>query len=161
MSQYIATARTNYFRVKDVEALKKELLEYGITPATWEQSKRGAEFVLDDAPTNVPSGSIALFSMEGWPSFDEDSTANRLELWEEDDVVPSGHESLHALIATHLVDGQVAIFMEVGFEKLRYLGGLAVAVNSAGETRRVDLEDIYELATQLTTEQHPITHAHA
>lgn len=161
MANFNATARTNIFRVKDVDALKHDLSTYGITPATWDESRRGAEFVLDDRPVNQPAGSVALFSFGGWPSLDEEDTASRLELFEEDDVVPSEYESLHQLVAAHLIEGEVAIFMEAGAEKMRYVSGVTVAVNSAGDTRRIDLDDIYELAKELTTDQHPITRAHA
>jgi hypothetical protein len=37
-------------------------------------------------------------------------------------------------VAGHLVEGSVAVFIEVGAEKLRYLTGWAVAVNSSGVT---------------------------
>jgi hypothetical protein len=39
--------------------------------------------------------------------------------------------------------------MEVGYEKMRYLVGLAFAVNSAGEQVKIDLYDIYEKARPL------------
>lgn len=159
MADYASNARTNYFRVKDVAALKAELLEYGITAASWDLSRRGAEFVLDEDASNSPAGSIALFSFGAWPSLDEDSVANRLDIEDEETPVPDQHESLHELIAAHLIEGEVAVFMEVGFEKMRYLGAVAVAVNSAGETRRVDLEDIYDLAKEITTEAAVVTHA--
>jgi len=157
MSDYNATARTNYFKVKDVAALKAELIEHGITPDSHEGARAGAEFVLDDGPGNTPSGSIALFSYSTWPSFDEDSVAQRLGIFDEETDVPQKHASLQALISSHLVEGEVAIFFEIGFEKMRYLGGVSVAINAAGETRRIDLADIYELAKELTTTEHAVT----
>ncbi len=39
--------------------------------------------------------------------------------------------------------------METGAEKLRYLTGWAQAINSRGETRTLNLEDIYEIAGPL------------
>jgi hypothetical protein len=39
--------------------------------------------------------------------------------------------------------------MESGAEKLRFIGGLAVAVNNRGEQVGVSLEDIYERAKHL------------
>jgi hypothetical protein len=159
MANYDASSRTNYFLVKDVEALKNALRTYGITPATWGDSQRGAEFVLANDAKNKPEGSVALFSMGTWPGLDEDSVAERLGIEDEETALPNAHASLIELVAEHLVDGQVAVFMEIGSEKMRYLGGTAVAVNAAGETKRVDLEDIYTLARELTTEEHPITQA--
>ncbi len=49
-----------------------------------------------------------------------------------DDVIP------------HLAPGEVAVFQEVGAEKLRYLVGYSVAVNDKGEKLWVDIEDIYK-----------------
>jgi len=159
MADYTATARTNYFLVKDVDALKAELRTYGINPATWAENQRGAEFVLDDGADNKPVGAIALFSSGTWPEMDEDSVAMRLEIEDEETPVPGAYVDLTGLIANHLVEGQVAVFMGVGFEAMRYLGGAAVAVNAAGETRRIDLEDIYAVAKELTTDEHPVTFA--
>ena len=50
----------------------------------------------------------------------------------------------------HLQDGEVAVFMETGYCKMRYLTGIAFAINSEGEAREVNLNDIYDLAEELT-----------
>jgi hypothetical protein len=145
VSNYVAQARTNYFAVKDIEALKTALRSYGIEPHPWSAAQTGAEFIFD----NEKDGSVALFSYGNWPSLEEDAVADRLGA-EDDEEVPQDHVDLAALVAAHLVDGQVAIFMDIGFEKMRYLGGTAVAVNAADERRVVDLQDIYGLAQELT-----------
>lgn len=49
----------------------------------------------------------------------------------------------------HLADDEVAIFMAIGSEKLRYLDGYAIAFNNKGEIRNVSLDDIYKLASEL------------
>lgn len=159
MADYSATARTNHFLVKDVAAFKADLDKFGITAASWDEAKRGAEFVVDEDENNKPQGAIALFSFGTWPSLDEASVIERLNIDDEEIEVPEGHEGIHELVAAHLVEGEVAIFMEVGFEKMRYLGGIAVAVNSAGETRRVDLDNIYELAKELSSDNRTMTRA--
>jgi hypothetical protein len=46
------------------------------------------------------------------------------------------------ILAKHLADGWVAIIMEVGHEKYRYFNGYAIAINSKGETRELNLNDI-------------------
>lgn len=156
MANYEANGRTNYFRVKDLPALKAELLEYGITAATPEEARMGAEFVLSEGSASK-AGTIALFSYGTWPQLDDESVAARLEIEDEETPVPNKHESLIHLVASHLVEGDVAIFISIGAEKMRYLGGYATAINSAGDTRSVDLDDIYTLAGQLTTSGQPIT----
>jgi len=74
---------------------------------------------------------------DGWPS-------NRVN--ENDEVVDI---DLVRDLAAHLEDGWVAVLMEAGAEKCRYVTGWALGLNSKGETRRVSLEDIYELAGQI------------
>lgn len=157
MSDPIAQSRTNYFRVKDLEAFKKDLAIHGIKPDAW--GDRGAEFILDDNPDNQPAGSIALFSYGFWPSFDEDAVADRLDLDAEEDEIPQEHESIEDLIAAHLIDTDVAILQGISFEKMRYINGYAVAVNARGEKKSLHLHDIYTLAEQLATTGTEITDA--
>lgn len=160
MANYAANARTNKFRVKDVDALVADVARAGISIV--EQERPGVpvygdiELVRRNSQIDG-SERVALFASEGWPSFDEDSVADRLGL-EEDQPVPDLPDSLHMIVSRHLVEGEVAIFVEVGVEKLRYLGGVAVAVNDRGETRRVDLDDIVELAKEITPEGAAVDH---
>jgi hypothetical protein len=126
MANYNASARSNYFQVKDPDALRRELAGLDID-------------VLTDDPHDERR--VVLLSRSedgGWPSwrFDEEG---------DDDV----EVDLAAIIAQHLTDGQVAVLMESGAEKLRFIGGAAVAVNSRGEQVCVSLEDIYERAKNL------------
>lgn len=149
MSNYAANARTNTFVVKDLAALEADLAVYGLSIS--EEDWKVDMVVYKRSKPNE----ITLLSYGGWPLMDEDSVVSRLGLddGEHDDVpVPSEFDSLHQLVGSHLVEGQVAVFIEVGQEKMRYLGGTAVAVNSEGETRRVDLEDIYDLAKEIAPE---------
>jgi hypothetical protein len=145
MANYVAYARTNYFTVKDINALKRDLSDYGIEAQSWEEAQRNADFILDDSASN---GSIALFSYGSWPMIDEDSVAYRLGIPDDEDPHVS-HDSVMSLVADHLTKESVAVFIEVGFEKMRYLVGTAVAINSKGETRVIDLDDIYDLAKEL------------
>jgi hypothetical protein len=60
------------------------------------------------------------------------------------------------ILANHLADDHVAVLMEVGTEKYRYLNGIAFAVNNKKEVIRISLDDIYEkaketLGSQITT----------
>lgn len=146
MSTYAALARTNSFRVRDTAALISDLERYGLSVGTFSDT---SDLVLD----TDKQGRVALFSSDGWPSFDEDSLAMRLGIDDEDTQVPSDHESLAGLVSAHLAAGQVAIFIEVGNEKFRYLSGRAVAINSRGDQRQLDLDDIVGLAAELTDDR--------
>ncbi len=54
-----------------------------------------------------------------------------------------------AELAAHLVEGHVAIFREIGHEKMRYLVGHTLAVNAKGDTRQINLDSIYDSAKEL------------
>jgi hypothetical protein len=126
MADYYATARSNYFQVKDPDALRRELAGLDID-------------VLTDDPQDPQRVVLLCRSDHGsWPHSRYDENAD-------DDV----EVDLAAIIAQHLTDGQVAVLMESGAEKLRFIGGLAVAVNNRGEQVGVSLEDIYEHAKHL------------
>jgi hypothetical protein len=139
MANYNATARSNYFAVKDEMTFRQ-----------W------AEFVglkvLEPDQRDKPADGIQRFAITpgygddcGWPSsrFNEETE-------DDDDVDVSGE------LAAYLKDGEVAVLMEVGNEKLRYLCGYATPVNSAGETVSMSLEGIYTLARKLGPN---VTHA--
>ena len=51
--------------------------------------------------------------------------------------------------AKHLVDGEVAVFLEIGHENLKILNGSAIAINNKGEVQSVNLTEIYEKAKVL------------
>jgi hypothetical protein len=128
MSNYCATARSSYFKVKDVEAFKNWCWSLDIEP-------------IDGDPADNKTGLVAMISGtpngDGWPS----SRVN--------DKDEAADIDLTAELAAHLEDGWVAVLMEAGSEKCRYIIGFALAVNSKGETRRVSLQDIYDLAKQI------------
>ena len=127
MANYFSTSRSNYFRVKDEEALERGRPLGG--PDCWIRGGSAEE----SSDTH-----FALAANEGgWPTDRWDEEAN--------DYLDS---AVYDEIAEHLVPGDVAIFMEVGNEKLRYLCGQAIAVNAEGEQRSVDLVGIYDIASK-------------
>ncbi|HVX15929.1 MAG TPA: hypothetical protein VHC22_32395 [Pirellulales bacterium] len=128
MANWCGHARTNYFRVKDKEAFER-----------WAESIGDLE-VVDDAEGRV--GLLSNHEHGGWPLCKCDP-----EKGDEDEDF-----DLFQDVASHLADGSVAVFEEVGAEKLRYLTGVAVAINSEGESVRVALTDIYRLAESLGKE---------
>jgi hypothetical protein len=121
MANWIGSARSNYVRVKDREMF-----------LAWAESLPDVEVVERDGRFAL----LAIGDEGGWPS---------LRICEDPD---EEEINLPAEIATHLVEGEVFIFQEVGAEHLRYLSGWARAVNSAGETLEVSIDDIYTLVRQ-------------
>ncbi|MHB1952180.1 MAG: hypothetical protein ACYCOU_00405 [Sulfobacillus sp.] len=124
MANYVAMARTNYFKVKDVEAFEKFV-----------ETLDDAETITDEVDGETLYGII--FDEQGIPSSRQYVNDIGEEVEEEDIDFP-------ALLAEHLVDGWVAELREVGFEKTRYLIGLAILVNSKGQRWEVHLEQIHE-----------------
>lgn len=120
MANYVPTARTNYFKVRDPEAF-----------TAWVGQYSGVRVVPDDEDESLR----ALLFEQGLPT----------QLAEEED---DGHDFLGEL-AEHLPDGWVAVYEEVGYEKMRYLVGYAMAINNKGETKEISISEIYERAKAL------------
>lgn len=60
-------------------------------------------------------------------------------------------------LSKHLVDGEVAIIHEIGYEKMRYLNAYGVAVNSKNEMKEISFMDLYKEAKKLAGEGHDVT----
>jgi hypothetical protein len=127
MSDYNVAARSNPFRVKDVDELRVELDPFEIN------------VVIEDA--TQPDRVVLLSSCEdGWPeSATDPETGDDLEL------------DLPMLLARHLVDGDVAVLLEAGYAWPDHITGSAVAVNADGDTTTLCLVDIFEQARPLGT----------
>ena len=124
MANYYASAKTNSFQVNNVDDFENELEKF------------------DDLEviSNKETSMVTIYSNSEtgfvWDYFDE----------ELDDYVEVDWQ---AIFQKHLADGWVAIIQEVGNEKLRYLGGLAVAFNNKGETIDININNIFELAKSI------------
>ena len=129
MADYYATIRSNYFKVKNKDAWKIFLRRWELEEL--EADKKG---LVGFTPSSLnDKGTIES------PPDDEDADFAKE-------------------VSQQLADGEVAIWMEVGNEKLRYVHGHAFAVNSKGKYKTVNLSDIYERATKLTDNPKKITY---
>jgi len=133
MSNFNGTARSNYFRVKDVEAFK-EAMEALPAINVWEKD-----------------GLFAIYSEDPdtgtWPSWmirdDPDPDEEGAFIQDEYEI------DMPTEIAPHLADGEVCVLMEAGAEKLRYISGWAVAFdNTDRPVVRVSLNAIYAKAKE-------------
>lgn len=129
MANWYGAARSNYFKVKDAEAFTNWV---EAVPSLGYWRKEDMFAVYSDCPD---SG--------GWPSeryerVEEDGDDDFTEDWVAIDLPNE--------LSAHLAEGQVAVLMEAGAEKLRYISGWAVAVNHEGKTVMVSLSNIYDLA---------------
>jgi hypothetical protein len=121
MANYYASCRTNYFKVKDSAAFQEAMSE--IPDLDVIEEEKSFVILLD-----CPDGG-------GWPSFAYNGEAIDLPV----------------LVSQHLADNSVAVFIEAGAEKLRYICGYAEAINNKGQRRIVDLNSIYTLAGEIGT----------
>jgi len=134
VADYTAHARSNYFRLRDDAA--RAALDAFI-------SDHDLDLTIIASREDLTRIALLEDSGNGWPShyFDEqagqDAGGDYIDftIWE--------------VVAPLLADDCVAVFIEVGHEKLRSLSGIAIAVNSQSETRQVLTNDIYPLAAQL------------
>ena len=133
MTKYYATARSNFFAVKDERAFRDWANSIGLAILIPTRPKEPAD--------DVPRFGICPGDGEGsggWPVF---------AAYEE----TQDHENVdfHEQLAAHLAEGEVAVLIEVGSEEFRYLTGTALAVNHKGECVTLDLNSIYEQARVL------------
>lgn len=129
MADYIATARSNYFKVKDETAFRAwcEALNLTVIGKTTKDGVKRLGFLVATDHGTVPS-------------YRYDETTDDFE-----DI------EFAKELAEHLADepGNVAIYMEAGAEKMRFVKGYAAAVNAKGEVREVSLGDILNLAKEI------------
>jgi hypothetical protein len=120
MANYVGYARSNYFRVRDEAAFLR-----------WVETLPGVVARREDGNPGRFALLVEAGDDGGWPS-----RRHSEGMEEEEDI------DLHAELAGHLAEGDVAVLDEVGAEKLRYLVGYAVAVNHRGEKLAVSLDDV-------------------
>lgn len=129
MANFYGMFRTNYFKVKDLEAFKarlEEIREEHPDIEVWEEKTR-------DGQTLVGFGGYCSFPDALYN--EEDGEYVDLDLMGE--------------IAEHLEDNWVAVMTHCGNEKLRYLSAGAEAINSKGEREYFDLFQFMEKAKEL------------
>lgn len=135
MANYYSTCRSNYFKI----GRPKDFLE-------WVESMPDLVFSSKDKQTEDPKDLVGMVYVDnpdgaGWPTY-------RYMKYEEGEYDDEVDIDFFQELSEFLAPGEVAIFMEVGAEKLRYLSGYACAVNSDGDFLQVTLNDIYDKVRQ-------------
>jgi hypothetical protein len=134
MANWYGSSRSNCFRVKDCDAFLQWVEKRGL--GVFKNSEDAALFAIHSGDS-TDGGS--------WPSFD----------LETDTEVDIGAE-----LAQHLPRGEIAVLMKIGAEKLRYLTGIAIAVNHKGRAVVVSLDDVYRKAARtFRVQENKITQA--
>ena len=119
MANYYAYARSNYFRVNDISKFDEFCKNHSFEKIEDKSGRVG--FLVNDE--------------DGMPSSQWDEKT-------EEYVDADPLEELSPL----LKKGEVAVVMQIGWEKMRYLTGWATAIDCNGKTVRSDISDIYKLA---------------
>jgi hypothetical protein len=117
MANYEGASRTNYVQVKDEKAFLDWANKYGLT------TSKNAQ------------GAFAIFPNPDYDDFP--STYYDEELEDDIDI------NFDAELQSHLVDGEIVVVVHVGHEKLRYLNGVAYAMDNTGRSVSVSLSDVY------------------
>ena len=122
MADYYGTARSNLFRVKDKQRFIEWCTSLELKPI----------YKIDEVTKDELCGFLVNSEYGAVPTH-------------------RGDEDIDFFIelSTHLTDGEVAVVVEIGAEKMRYICGFADAVNSKGEIVSICLDDIYEKAEKL------------
>ena len=122
MANYYASSRTNYFKVKDLEKFKNELKTFGDELDIYTDSGDRGLCIIDNLGDGFPSD---YYNEESEDYHDID--------WGD-------------FFSRHLVENHVAVIMEAGAEKLRYINGYASAYTWDGRSTHISLEEIYDKA---------------
>jgi hypothetical protein len=123
MANYYSMTRSNYFKVQDKDAFDK-----------W-CKQRGLEMI--EAEMDDGSFLHGFIAEEGIT-----------DVYYDDNDEEHEYDIFNDLIA-HLAEGEVAVVMTIGHEKMCYLSGCAFTVNSNGDTHTIDLNSIYDTAKKL------------
>ncbi len=124
MANWYRSARSNYFRVKDIDAFRKLCKLWNITPITDEKNPPRVGFLCENNNGGLPN--YRYEDSESGEEFDFDDFLSEL--------------------SALLMDDEVAVMVETGAEKLCYVTGCAIAINSKGDKCSVSLDEIYERA---------------
>lgn len=119
MANYAGVGRSNYFKVTDRKAFEEWAEKYDIK-------------ILNDDGRNLYVGFEPDNESGDLPSHDPETDAEVDPLEELQKLLP---------------DGEVCVFMAVGNEKLRYLGGYSIAITNK-DRLAVSIHDIYAKAAE-------------
>lgn len=161
MANYYATARTNYFQVKDRAAFEAAMEPFDCTVEFETKVKPGHRYLRSLPEAEQASAETDEYACILWNTGDTAGIQNTC--WDEDAEDGAGdyvEVDIPQLVSEHLVEGSVAVFEEAGAEKFRYVCGYAIAVNHLGDQVSLNLGEIYErAATAFGISKDLITHA--
>ena len=160
MADWYGHARTNYFKVKDIEKFKEFCDTFYVEMIEQEQVVLKQECYQCLHNNKIPEDCKQVIKRtvgeckgekikEQCCGFLGTDTGAIVGYAEDIQGNPLEFDDMVKMLATHLEEGWVAILQEVGAEKLRYITGYSLAVNHLGETVDIDINNIYQKAENL------------
>jgi len=161
MANWYGSARSNYFKVKDIDKYKDFLMKWGgeLIEKEFEINMEKCQKCLDKKidkacehyVKRVVDKCDGIKVKQQLVGFLGSEDSGSLPNYYEDEVtgVILDHDDFLKELSVLLEDGWVAVMQEVGAEKLRYITGWACAINSKGETEVLDISEIYQRAEKL------------
>jgi len=125
MANYIAQGRTNYFAVKDADAFLEDIAKCNVQVIKSETESGETLFGFMDNEDGDGLDTWYAWSGDGIDDNDTEWT------WGE-------------FFQKHLADGWVAVILNIGSEKYRYLNGEATAYNNKGEDKFISINDFVD-----------------
>ena len=164
MADWYGHSRSNYFKITDVEKFKDLCDTWGIELISDEQdavtdkcihcmkkvpNKECSEYV--KRMVDQCDGKKEKQELYGFLGSDNNGNLPNYRCEDHDDGTTTEYDFDNFLedLAPLIADDWVAIMFEVGAEKLRYITGFAVAINSKGEKRIIDICDMYDKSVEL------------
>lgn len=125
MANWYGMGRTNYFRVKDAGKFKNFVDQFD-----------GAVLIEKDGCYGFYNNTELGEQPSRWTALDQygDFTDESDEIFILDEI----HK--------HLAEDDVVIYQESGSVRARYVTGMSLAINSKGESIRIDIDDIFKVA---------------
>lgn len=122
MANYISFSRSSYFKVKNEDDFKKFCDKWGVELISKEFNKETLYGFL-----GKDEGGIPAFYYD-----------QKTDEWidDQDGFIKDLSELLHP--------DWVAVIQEIGYEKMRYLVGYSLMIDSEGNTTVVNIDDIYK-----------------
>jgi len=120
--------RSNYFAVHDAAAFEAFCERHNLEPITENSEPARRGFL---SPRDV------MFSPDREDDFGDEG--------EEE----SGEQDWLNELAKHIAGDDVAVVMQIGSDKMRFLAGHAWAINGQGQRQELDLDEIYTRAGAL------------
>jgi hypothetical protein len=136
MANYQAVGRSNYYRVKDPAAFARFCERWDVVLI--EKGSHEKELPADGLYGWYCEFGVPSSTREGWD--DEEEEEEEVEAMTTEADPPSEEPDFQLELAEQLAPGEIAVVVEAGHERARYVSGWGWAVDHEGETVGLDMQ---------------------